>query len=136
MICFFSKKIAISDSEDEKVIQNKLRPKFEIILGKGYFKIIRNRIIGNRGLLRILFPILITKVVVKDNYVNYKTKLDRVGFFIFLMGIGSAILELTVDRSLHPVEYPWFLPVGILIWYLVSITIEVLRIKKLLTNSL
>jgi hypothetical protein len=136
MIYFYKTRIAVSEPINEKTIQDILKSKFAIKSGQGYFTIVRNRMIGNRGLLRIFFPVLFSKITIKDNFLYCKTKLDGLAFFMLLMTVGAIIVELKMDRHLYPREYPVFLPFVIFFWYMLSIIFEAYRMKITLSKDL
>lgn len=135
MIYLYKTKITLSESDTEKTIRDQLKSKFTITPHQGYFTIVRDRIIGNRGIVRVLFPVLISKIILKDNFLYYKTKLDGLAFFILIMSLGAILVEFNMDRELYPRKYPPFLPVAFFAWYMISILIEVFRINKTLTKK-
>lgn len=135
MIYLFKTTISLKETATPATIKNQLKEHFTITPRQDYFTIIRDRVIGNRGLLRIFFPIFISKINIKEHDLTCKTKPDGVATFIFFMLLGALLVEVLSDRATHPREYPALLPVGLFVWYLICTLIETFRIRKLLIDT-
>lgn len=136
MMYFSNTKIALTTSDNEKAIQDNLKSKFTIKRNQAYCSIIRDQEIGNRGILRIFFPIHVSKITVKEHILFCKTKLNGLESFILFMSVGAILIKFVIDRNIHPSEYPILSPICIFVWYIISILIEAFRIKKVLTKTL
>lgn len=109
----------------------KLRAVYEIEEKKKGLFMTRKRVAGNRGMLRIFFPMLVTKVTFGIDYVKYRTRLDGVAFLILIVALAAVLMELFLDRTTHPREYDPVFPFAFLGWYVVLSIIEAVRTSKL-----
>ncbi|MGH1337541.1 MAG: hypothetical protein ACRBFS_15565 [Aureispira sp.] len=135
MIYLFKTTIPLKETATAATIRNQLKEHFTISPHQDYFTIVRDRVIGNRGLLRMFFPILVSKITTKERFLTCRTKPDGFATFMFFMCLGALLVEVLLDRATHPREYPALLPIGLFVWYLISILIETFRIRKLLVDT-
>lgn len=94
----------------------------------------RNRMLGNRGSLRLLFPMIVTKVIFKDGVVRYKSRPDGVAFIFLIITLGAVATELFMDRAEYPREYPAAFPYAIFAWFWLFLIFEAIRTSKLIKD--
>lgn len=69
----------------------------------------RQRAIPSRGIFRLLIPRVIAKVSFSAKDVRYRIRPDGMALFMVLMLAAGVVVEVTMDRSRYPREYPeWF----------------------------
>ncbi len=136
MIYLTKTKVTLNKPHNEKTVKEILEGQFTIDAKPNYFTITRNRQAANRGILRFLFPVLVSKIIVKNSFLYCKTKLDGFAFFVLLMSAGAILGRFIVDENRYPQEFPVLFPICIFTWYVFSLLIEAYRIKTTLAKRL
>lgn len=130
---FYYKKIKINKKESlskEYLMIGKMS--FFEISEKKHVYLYRKNIIPSRGIFRIIFPRLVTKLIEKPECFLYKIKLDWFASIFFFVFLAVSIGEFFIDRNKYPTEYPWFFPFIMLGWYFVAISFETaITVKRL-----
>jgi hypothetical protein len=96
----------------------------------------RRRNLGNRGVLRLLFPKCTARVTFQQLSVRYAVRLDGLGFFMLFIMIGGVLVELLMDRTRYPREYPPAFPYALAALYVTAIVVEVMKTKRRLDGVL
>lgn len=134
MIYFTGKKIPLTLPDAEATIKSRINQKYDITQKGDAWLISRKRILGNRGSLRLLFPMIVTKVTFKDGHVHYKSRPDGVAFLFLIVTLGAVATELFMDRVEYPREYPAAFPFGLFAWFFLFLIFEAIRTSKLIKD--
>lgn len=79
---------------------------FDVSVGEASLDAVRRRRIGNRGLLRFLFPRIVARVALDGGHVRVSLRPDAWAIVTLVVFGGAIATELTMDRALYPRDYP------------------------------
>lgn len=96
----------------------------------------RRRLLGNRGLLRLLVPKCLVLLTFHERSVRAVVRLDGLGLFLLVMMVGGVLAELLADRAKYPREYPPAFPCVLAAIYVIGIAVERARTKQILDRVL
>ncbi len=134
MFYFYSLKKPIVLNPEKSEHLNQFSYHFNVKESRKATFLYRERNLPNRALFRLFFPNVVVKVMRKEKHTNYKIRLDWIGNIIFFVVLSIALGEFFIDRVNSPRDWPIYLPFIYFGWYILVISIEVYKTKKIITT--